>query len=111
MKNSKGQAFVETLVLASLVLLLSLKLIQLGLDLRYDILFDELTEQTLLCNFQKRSDCQSKLRRNLEDLRFKNIQVSNRLDGNTANLKIIATTQLNAIFTRESSLTLDLSAP
>lgn len=107
--NNKGQALIETLIVASLAVFLSVSLLQLGLDARYEILFDDLIERTLLCHFQKQTNCSGQLRQKLTELNFKNIQISEVSDQNTIRLKLSATTRLKTVFNRESEMTLDLS--
>lgn len=109
--NQKGQALVESLIFSTLAILCSIKLLQLGLDLRYEILFDDLIEQTLICHFQHESNCNNKLRNKLTDLNFKEIQISDHSMNKTAKIKLSVKTGLNSTFTRESELTLDLSVP
>jgi preprotein translocase subunit SecF len=109
--NQKGQALVESLIFSTLAILCSIKLLQLGLDLRYEILFDDLIEQTLICHFQQEADCNGKLRKKLADLNFKEIQITEQSTNETAKIKLSAKTGLNSSFIRESELTLDLSVP
>lgn len=107
--NNKGQAVIETMIFASLAIFCSIWLMQFGLNIRYEILFDDLIERTLICHFQKQTNCASQLRQHLSDLHFKNIQISEVSDDKTTRLRLSATTKLNAVFTRESEMTLDLS--
>ncbi|MBC7464688.1 MAG: hypothetical protein H7256_01735 [Bdellovibrio sp.] len=107
--NNKGQAVVEAMIFAGLAIFFSIKLVQFGLDIRYEILFDDLIERTLICHFQKQTNCASLLREKLTDLHFTNIQISEASDEKTTRLTLSVTTRIKTVFNRESEMTLDLS--
>lgn len=107
--NNKGQAVIEAMIFATLAIFVSIKLLQFGLDIRYEILFDDLIERTLICHFQKQNNCASQLREKLTDLHFTNIQITEVSDDKTARVTLSATTRLNTVFNRVSEMSLDLS--
>jgi preprotein translocase subunit SecF len=107
--NQKGQAMIEAVIILAIALIFSIKAIQLGLNLHYEILVDDLIEQTLICHYQKKSTCISDLRHRLNELSFHDVQISDRSDSNTSRLRLQLTTGFGVVLTRESELTLDLS--
>lgn len=109
--NQKGQAMIETLAVSSITIFFFIKLIQLGLQIRYEVIFDDLIEETLICKFQKQSDCVSKLKNKLNDLHFSEIQVIDRSQDKVAKIKVVVKNGLKTSITRESELALDLSVP
>lgn len=109
--NRKGQALIEAVILSGLTIVFFLKLIQLGLELRYEIIFDDLIERNLICQFQKQADCNSKLRSALTDLHFQSIEIRNEEKNGAKQLTVSATSRLNSIYSKKSELCLDLSVP
>lgn len=109
--NQKGQAMIETIVVSSITIFFCIQLIRLGLQIRYEVIFDDLIEETLICKFQKESNCTNKLKNKLNDLHFSQIQVIDRSQDKIAKIKVVVKTGLNTSFTRESELALDLSVP
>jgi hypothetical protein len=106
--NQKGQAMIEAVIIMAIALIFSIKAIQLGLNLHYEILIDELIEQTLICHYQK-TNCISDLRSRLNDMKFHDVQINDRSDAATSRLWLQVTTGFGVVITRESELTLDLS--
>ena len=63
--NNKGQAFIESIILLSIVTMACLFLIRLGLHLQNEILIDDLVEETLICKLQKKQNCIQQLKSQL----------------------------------------------
>ena len=107
--NQKGQAMIEAVIVLTLTLFFTAKVVQLGLRLRYEILIDDLTEQTLICHYQKDSTCLSKLKIKLSDLNFKNIEITDLSTKDKAVLRLKLDLDSTTTLTKETELYFDLS--
>ena len=106
--NNKGQAFIESIILLSIVTAACLFLIRLGLHLQNEILIDDLVEETLICKLQKKETCLLQLQNKLYSLNFKIVDAKFINQHNKAHLKLRTVSGLGFEAQVESELSLAL---
>ncbi len=107
--NRKGQAMIESVLILSLVTGSVLFLLRYGLQLQNEILVDELLEETLVCNLQKKDFCVIHLKQKLTELNYQSVTVTDKSQAQTARLLVRLTSNQNMNTTLESELSLDLT--
>ena len=106
--NHRGQAFIESMILLSIVTVSCLFLIRLGLHLQNEILIDELVEETLICKLQKKKNCIGQLKKNLYSLNFKSVEVTDKSQPTKSHIKLQTLSGLDFKVVLESELSLAL---
>ena len=106
--NNRGQAFIESIILLSIVTVACLFLIRLGLQLQNEILIDDLVEETLICKLQKKQTCIQQLKSTLYAMNFKSVEVTDLSQNDKAHIKLKTISHLNFTASIESELSLAL---
>ncbi len=109
--NQKGQAFVEVVILSSILMISVILIVRLGLILYLNIAVDEVIETNHLCELQNKSDCHSDLQAKLKALSLQNIRTHRSKTAETSFLTVKAESNLGKIFEKESELHLELTIP
>lgn len=107
--NRRGQAFIEALLLLSIVSIAASLLIRIGLHLQNEILIDEVTESTLICILRKRSDCIKNMKAKFQEMNFRLIEIQDKSRPGNSRLLLHLTSRLEMSTVLESELQLDLA--
>ncbi len=106
--NNKGQAFIESILLLSLVTVACLFLIRLGLHLQHEILIDDFVEGALICKLQKKVNCVNQLKDQFHGLNYKSVEVTDLSNPDEARIRLRALSELGFEVLLESELALGL---
>lgn len=109
--NQKGQAFIEVVILSSILMISIILIVRLGLILYLNIALDEVIETTHLCELQNKSDCHHDFHTRLKALSFKTIRAHRSRTAEASYLIVTAESNLGKIFEKESELHLELTIP
>ena len=108
MKNNKGQAFVEALMISPLIIISTYLIIRTGLFLILNIALDDLLEQALVCELQKKTNCIFNLEKEMKDLNFSEITIKHSTTDSYASIYLSATSGLKRKIIKQSELSLGL---
>ncbi|OFZ30461.1 MAG: hypothetical protein A2622_08645 [Bdellovibrionales bacterium RIFCSPHIGHO2_01_FULL_40_29] len=111
MKNKKGQALIEAMLLMIIVTISGFKVFQLGLSLISEIIIENSLETALLCQFQENTNCVGKLKSSLQQMNLKSIRITDHSRPETARLRVQWSLDGESFHTLESELHLDLQVP
>lgn len=108
MKNNKGQAFIEALMISPLIVISTYLIIHAGLFLILNIALDDLLEQALVCELQKKTTCIQILEKEMKLLNLNEISIQHKTTDTYTSIILTATSALKRKITKQSELNLDL---
>lgn len=106
--NQKGQALTEGLILGSLIASALFYVIRIGLAIQQNMILNELVEMTLVNCLQDSKNCTKRLNEHLQQLQFKEIEISLDQINQKKILSVQARSSFGIHFFKESELDIDL---